>query len=171
MRRRFAALMMLGTLLVGVRVGTADSVAASQPFTCPDYSCAFRVPDFYTKVSDDTSAIFKDADTGGTFTVVETDFTAASTLDDAVLQVTQQFSGADGFQADPAGVKKETLDRNLARSFQFLQNNSSGTQVKVKVFFSVYQGKLYLLSFATTPDQEDAFVAAAQDVFDSWQFT
>ena len=70
-----------------------------------------------------------------------------------------------------AVYRMSTLANNPARSFYFMQNNSSGTQVEVLAFFSVYQGKLYLLSFATTPDQEDAFVTGAQPVFASWMFT
>lgn len=68
-------------------------------------------------------------------------------------------------------MQNVTLDSNPARSFYFMQNNSSGTQVEVLAYFTVYQGKLYLLSFATTPDQEDAFVAGAMNIFSSWKFT
>lgn len=172
MVRRFRVLGLLALALLGLLVGTVGSVAADSNYTCPDKSCAFSVPDYYSEVSNDaTSVIFKDANSGGTFTAVTTDYPATATLDDAVTAVIGQFSGADGYQADPSGVQNETLSGNPARSFLFTENNSDGTPVEVKVFFSVYQGKLYLLSFATTPDAEDAFVAGAQPVFDSWSFT
>lgn len=166
---------LFASLLLGLVAVTAGPVAADTNYTCPDNSCSFSVPDYYSVVSNDaTSVIFKDANSGGTFTVgLVPDFPATATLDDAGVALQNQFSTADGYQADPRGVQNATLDKNLnnpARSFYFVQNNSSGTQVEVLAFFSVYQGKLYLLSFATTPDQEDAFVNGAQPVFDSWHF-
>lgn len=173
MRRRLAAPLVLMTLILGMLAGAAGPVAADTAYTCPDKSCSFSVPDFYSVVSNDaTSAIFKDANSGGTFTTaLVPDFPATATLDDAGTALQSQFSQADGYQADPRGVQNTTLAGNPARSFYFMQNNSSGTPVEVLAYFSVYQGKLYLLSFATSPDQEDAFVAGAQGVFSSWQFT
>lgn len=173
MIRRFRIVGLIALVLLGLLIGAAGSVAADQNYTCPDQSCAFSVPDFYSVVSNDaTSVIFKDANSGGTFTTaLVSDFPPTATLDDAGAALQDQFSKADGYQADPRGVQGAKLAGNPARSFYFIQNNSSGTQVEVLAFFSVYQGKLYLLSFATTPDQEDAFVAGAKDVFDSWSFT
>src|ERR1700730_9926863 len=110
MGRRFTtALVLVGTLL-GVLVGTAGSVAADTQYTCPDNSCSFSVPDFYSKVtSDGTSITFKDANSGGTFYVALVDFPATGTLDDAVQTVTAQFSSSvKGYQADPAGPQNET---------------------------------------------------------------
>ena len=171
--RRFRVVALITLALFGLLVGTAGSVAADQKYTCPDQSCSFSVPDYYSEVSNDaTSAIFKDANSGGTFTTaIVSDFPATATLDDAGAALQDQFSKADGYVADPRGVQNATLDSNPARSFYFMQNNSSGTQVEVLAYFTVYQGKLYLLSFATTPDQEDAFVAGASTIFDSWKFT
>jgi hypothetical protein len=170
--RRFRFVTLVVSILVGSLVGMVGSVAADSNYTCPDQSCTFTVPDYYSVVSNDaTSVIFKDANSGGTFTAgLVSDFPATATLDDAVTALQDQFSKADGYQADPRGVQSATLAGNPARSFYFMQNNSSGTQVEVLAFFSVSQGKLYVLSFATTPDQEDAFVAGAQPVFDSWKF-
>jgi hypothetical protein len=164
--------LLLMTMFLGVLVGTAGSVAADTQYSCPDQSCTFNVPDFYSVISNDaTSVIFKDANSGGTFTaVLVTDFPATATIDDAVTALQGQFSTAPGYVADPRGVQSGTLAGNPARSFYFLRNNDNGDQVEVLAFFSVYQGKLYVLSFATTPDAEDAFIAAAQPVFDSWAF-
>src|SRR5689334_9056446 len=77
MGRRFTtALIVVGTLL-GILTATAGSVAADTQWTCPDNSCSFSTPDFYNKVSSDgTSIIFKDANSGGTFTVALVDFPA-----------------------------------------------------------------------------------------------
>ena len=171
--RRFRVVALSAFMLLGVLVGAVGSVAADSNYTCPDQSCSFSVPDFYSVISNDaTSVIFKDANSGGTFTVgLVPDFPATATLDDAGAALQAQFAQADGYVADPRGVQSATLAGNPARSIYFMQNNSSGTQVEVLAYFSVSNGKLYLLSFATTPDAEDAFVAAAQPVFDSWQFT
>jgi hypothetical protein len=173
MVRRVRVVVLFASLLLGLVAVAAGPVAADSSYTCPDNSCAFSVPDYYSVVSNDaTSVIFKDANSGGTFTAgLVPDFPATATLDDAGAALQTQFATADGYQADPRGVQDATIAGNPARSFYFMQNNSSGTQVEVLAYFSVYQGKLYLLSFATTPDQEDAFVAGAQPVFDSWQFT
>lgn len=158
--------------LLGLLVGTAGSVAADTDYTCPNNTCTFSIPDYYSKLdSDSTSITFKDANSGGVFQVILADFPAAATLDDAVTVVVGQFSTQDSYQADPSGVQNETLSGNPARSFLFSSKNDSGTTVETKVFFSVYQGKLYMLAFHTTPDAEDAFVAGAKGVFDSWQFT
>ena len=164
---------LIALALLGLLVGAVGSVAANSNYTCPDNSCAFSVPDFYSEVSNDaTSVIFKDANSGGTFTVgLVPDFPPTATLDDAGTALQAQFASADGYVADPRGVQDATIAGNPARSIYFMQNNSSGTQVEVLAYFTVSQGKLYLLSFATTPDQEDAFITAAQPVFDSWQFT
>ncbi len=173
MGRRFTtALMVVGTLL-GILTATAGSVAADTNYTCPGSTCSFTVPDFYSKVSsDDSSIIFKDANSGGTFTVALVDFPASGTLDDAVQIISGQFSSSlQGYQPDPAGPQNETLSGNPARSLVYAYTANDGSDAKAKAFFSVYQGKLYLLQFATTADQEDAFVQNAKPVFDSWQFT
>lgn len=171
MGRRLAAPVMLLAMLLGM-LGTAASVAADTKYTCPDNSCTFSVPDFYNEVSNDaTSVIFKDANSGGTFTTgLIPGFPPTATLDDAVTALQAQFATAPGYQADPRGVQSGTLAGNPARSVYYLRNNDNGDLIEVLAFFSVYQGKLYVLQFATSPDNEDAFVAAAQPVFDSWQF-
>ncbi len=173
MGRRLAAPLVLMTLILGMLAGAASPVAADTAYTCPDNSCAFSVPDYYSIVSNDaTSVIFKDANSGGTFTTaLVPNFPATATLDGAGAALQTQFSAADGYQADSRGVQDTTLAGNPARSFYFMRNNSSGTPVEVLAYFSVYQGKLYLLSFATTPDQEDAFVSGANGIFSSWKFT
>lgn len=171
MVRRFTALLMLMGLFLGLSIATAGSAAAQTQYTCPGSTCSFIVPDYYSMVtSDDTSIVFKDANSGGAFTVTAVEFPAIGTLDEATDAVIAQFSGQPGYQADPGGVQQETLSGNPARSFLFGSINSSGTSVLTKVFLSVYQGKLYVLSFSTTPDAEDAFVTGAKPVFDSWTF-
>lgn len=172
MTRRIRVVALITFVLLGLLIGTAGSVAADTQYTCPDSSCSFSVPDYYNKLtSDATSIIFKDANSGGTFTVALVDFPPTGTLDDAVQVITGQISNQPAFQADPNGPQNETVASNPARSLVYTYNLSDGSPAKAKIFFSVYQGKLYLLQFATTPDQEDAFVQAAQGVFNSWQFT
>jgi hypothetical protein len=171
MGRRLVAPLLLLVMLSGL-LATAGSVAANTDYTCPDKSCAFSVPDFYNEVSNDASSVlFKDANSGGTFVAgLVPDFPPTATLDDAVTALQAQFATAPGYVADPRGVQSGTLAGNPARAIYYLRNNDNGDVVEVYTVSSVYQGKLYVLSFATTPDAEDAFVAAAQPVFDSWQF-
>lgn len=169
MGRRLATGLMLLGMLVGVLVGTAGPVAADSNYTCPDKSCGFTVPDSYSALSNDaTSVIFKDSVSGGAFTATTTAF--PGTLDDASSAVTSQFSAQPGYQVDPRGTQNATLGDQPARSYYFMSTNDSGAAVETLIFFSVNQGKLYLLSFSTTPDGADAFYKAAQPVFDSWKF-
>jgi len=172
MYKRLVGFLMATMMLVVLAVGSATGVAADTAYTCPDGTCAFSVPDYYSEINkDDMSITFKDPNSGGVFAVVLVDFPGLATLDDAATLLVQQFAQASGYQADIAGVKTATISGVPARSFAFLSDNSNGTQVKTAVYFAVYKGKLYALTFATTPDQEDAFVQSAQGVFDSWQFT
>lgn len=172
MARQFKALVLMLGLLLALTVATAGPVAAQTQYICPASTCSFSVPDYYSKVtSDETSIVFKDANSGGAFTVTAVDFPATGTLDEATDAVIAQFSGKPGYQADPAGVQQETLSGNPARSFVFGSINESGTNVLTKIFLSVYQGKIYVLSFSTTPEAADAFVTGAKPVFDSWLFT
>src|SRR3954449_6285583 len=131
MVRRMRVVSLLAMVLLGLVATAAAPVAADSSYTCPDKSCSFSVPDFYSVVTNDaTSVIFKDANSGGTFTAgLASDFPATATLDDAVTALQAQFSQADGYIADPRGVQSGTLAGNPARSFYFLQNNSGGTQV------------------------------------------
>jgi hypothetical protein len=150
----------------------AAPVAADQNYTCPDKSCAFTVPDSYTVASNDaTQVIFQDPASGGVFSVAATDASAFSSLDDAINAIAAQNQAKDGYQPSPSNGKNTILAGNPATLLEYLSNNSSGLQVETANFITIYQGKLYQLIFVTTPDNEDAFVSSAQDVFDSWQFT
>jgi hypothetical protein len=170
MARRARRMTLLVCMAVGLMVTTV-AVSADTSYTCPNNTCSFTIPGYYSKYSsDDTSIIFKDANTGGTFTVALADLPAIATLDDAVAVVNTQISALPAFQPDPAGVQNETVGGNPARSLVYLYNLDDGTAAEAKVFYTVYGGRLYLLQFATTPDQEDTFVQSAQQVFDSWQF-
>lgn len=171
MVRRFAAPLMLVCMLVGLLVGTAGSVAADTQWTCPDSSCSFAVPDSYSKLtSDGTSIIFQDSVTGGTFTVALVSAFSDVSLPDAAGIIAGQLATLNSFQPDPAGVQTETVGNNPASSLVFSYVADNGSNAKAKAFFSVYQNKLYLLQFATSADQEDAFVQSAQGVFNTWIF-
>ncbi len=95
---------LIALALLGLLIGTVGSVAAAN-YTCPDNSCAFSVPDFYSVVSNDaTSVIFKDANSGGTFTVgLVPDFPPTATLDDAGTALQAQFAQARAMAARPQG--------------------------------------------------------------------
>lgn len=170
--RRFRVMALSALMLLGVLAGTAGSVAADQNYTCADQSCAFTVPDSYSVTSSSASqTIFSDSVSGGVFSVVTQDASGLNSLDDAVASITNQAVASDGYQAGPDNGKNVVLAGNPATLIEYLSNNSSGTQVELAEFVTLYQGKEYELIFATTPDQEDAFVASAKDVFDSWSFT
>ena len=172
MGRRFVAVVMLMGLLVGTLAGTAGPVAADQNFTCVDKSCAFTVPDSYSVNKNDSSQIiFQDSVSGGVFSVAATDGSGYSSLDDAVAYLQKQAAGSDGYQAGPDNGKSLVLGGNPATLIEYIANDSSGTQVETATFVTLYQGKLYQLIFATVPANEDAFVATAKGIFDSWQFT
>lgn len=172
MYKRLVGSLLSVMMLMTLAVGSATGVAADTQYTCPDSTCSFSVPDYYNEINkDSTSITFKDPNSGGVFAVVLVDFPGLATLDDAGTLLVQQLSQATGYQADAAGVKTTTISGVPARSFAYLSTNDSGTQVETAVYFAVYKSKLYALTFATTPDQEDAFVQSAQGVFDSWQFT
>lgn len=172
MYKRFVSSVLAVMMLIGVTIGGATSVAADTDYTCPDNSCSFTVPDYYSKLdSDSTSITFKDADSGGVFAVlVSPNFPGAATLDDVATVLVDQFSQSAGYQAGASGVQTTKLGTTPARSFSFLSNNSSGVQVDTVVFFAVNQGRLYALTFAATPDKADTFVTSAKDVFASFSF-
>jgi len=172
MHKRFVSSVLAVVMLMGLTVGGATGVAADTDYTCPDNSCSFTVPDYYSKLNNDSTSItFKDADSGGVFAVlVSPNFPGAATLDDVAAVLVDQFSQSAGYQADPSGVKTTKLGTTPARSFSFLSNSSSGVVVDTVVFFAVNQGQLYALTFAATPDKEDTFVASAKDVFASFSF-
>lgn len=150
----------------------AGSVAADQPFACTDQSCTFSVPDSYSPVQNNaTQVVFQDAVSGGTFAVAAQDGSTFNSLDEAVAGLMQQSSTADGYEADPAGVKSLVVGGNPAQSFAFLRNNDSGTRVMQAVVTSLYHSKLYVLVFSTTPENEATFVSGAEGIFNSWQFT
>ncbi len=159
-------------MLFGLLISTAISVAADQNYTCADKSCAFTVPDSYTEASNDASQIiFKDPDSGGVFSVVTQDASNLTSLDDAVAAISAQAKANDGYQAGPDNGKNTILDGNPATLIEYVSNNSHGLQIETAIFVTLYQGKEYELIFVTTPANEDAFVASAKDVFDSWSFT
>ncbi len=172
MARRLAAPVLLLAMLLGV-LATAGAVAADTNYTCPDNSCAFTVPDSYSVSGTPTSTqiIFSDAASGGAFSVVMEDGSGFSSLDDAVASTMAEAMASDSYQAGPNNGASTILGGNPATLVEYLSKNSSGTVVETAVFVTLYQGKEYRLIFATTPDQEDTFVAGAKPVFDSWQFT
>jgi hypothetical protein len=147
-------------------------VAADQNYTCADQSCAFTVPDSYSEASNDPSQIiFSDAVSGGVFSVATSDASGLNSLDDAVNAIAAQNPTKDGYQAGPNNGKNTIVGGNPATLIEYMANNSNGLLVETANFVTLYQGKVYQLIFVTTPESEDAFVASAQDVFDSWQFT
>jgi hypothetical protein len=157
-------LMLLGLI-------AAAPVAADQNYTGADQSCAFTVPDSYAVASNDPSQIiFQDPASGGVFSVAATDGSAYSSLDDAVSAINAQNTTKDGYQAGPNNGTSTILGGNPATLIEYMANNSNGLLVETANFVTLYQGKEYQLIFVTTPDNEDAFVASAQDVFSSWQF-
>lgn len=170
--RQFRVVGLVALMLLGLLVGTAGSVAANQNYTCADQSCAFTVPDSYSVASNDPSQIiFQDATSGGVFSVVAQNASGISSLDDAVNKIATNAAASDGYQAGPSNGQNVILGGNPATLIEYLSNNSSGTLVETAVFITLYQSKEYELIFVTTPDNEDAFVSGAQDVFNSWSFT
>lgn len=169
MTRRLTAPLLL-MLLFGL-MATAP-VAADQNFTCPDKSCAFTVPDSYSAASNDaTQIIFTDSVSGGVFSAVVQDASGLTSIDDAVNAIATQAMAKDGYQAGPNNGTNTILAGNPTTLIEYVANNSNGVQVETAIFITLYQGKEYELIFATTPANEDAFVASAKGVFDSWQFT
>jgi hypothetical protein len=172
MVRRMRLLTLVSLMLLGVLVGTAGSVAADQNYTCADQSCAFTVPDSYSEASNDPSQIiFSDSVSGGVFSVATSDASGLNSLDDAVNAIDAQNPTKDGYQAGPNNRTNTIVGGNPATLLEYTANNSNGVQVETANFITLYQGKVYQLIFATTPENEDAFVASGKDVFDSWQFT
>ena len=164
------ASLLLMMMLLGLIA--AVPVAADQNYTCADQSCAFTVPDSYTEASNDPSQIiFQDPASGGVFSVATSDASGLNSLDDAVNAINAQNTGKDAYQAGPDNGKNTILAGNPATLIEYMANNSNGLLVETANFVTLYQGKVYQLIFVTTPDNEDAFVASAQDVFSSWQFS
>ena len=170
--RRFRVVGFVALVLLGLLIGTAGSVAADQNYTCVDKSCAFSVPDSYTVASNDAAQIiFQDPASGGVFSVVTKDASSLNSLDDAVTAITTDATASNGYQVGPNNGQNTILGGNPATLIEYVSNNKSGLQVETAIFVTLYQGKEYDLIFVTTPANEDAFVASAKDVFDSWQFT
>lgn len=150
----------------------AAPVAADQNYTCPDKSCAFTVPDSFTVASnDETQVIFQDPASGGVFSVAGSDGSAFSSLDDAVNAIDSQNTGKDSYQVGPNNRTNLVLAGNPATLIEYTAKNANGLLVETADFITLYQGKVYQLIFVTTPENEDAFVANAKPVFDSFQFT
>ena len=169
MTRRLTVSLLLMVLLGLVAVAP---VAADQSFTCADQSCAYTVPDSYTITSNEaTQVIFSDSVSGGVFSVAANDATGISSLDDAVNAIDAQNTVKNGYQAGPDNRKSTILGGNPAILLEYMSINKNGIQVETANFITLYQGKQYQLIFVTTPDNEDAFVAGAKSIFDSWQFT
>ena len=173
MVRRMRVVVLFASLLLGPggsdrRAGSGGSKTTHVRTTVAHS----RVPDSYSVASNDPSQIiFSDAISGGAFSVIATDGSAYNSLDDLTNQIATQAAASDGYQAGPNNGTSGVLAGNPASLTEYLSNNSSGTQVETAVFATLYQGKAYELVFVTTPASEDAFVAGAQGVFDSWQFT
>jgi hypothetical protein len=171
MGRRWPAPLLLLTLLLGL-VGIAGSVAADTNYTCPDNSCAFTVPDSYSESSNDaTSILFKDAASGGAFGVTMQDGSSFTSLDDVVASIMAAASQLTNAQPGANNGQSTTLGGNPATLIEFTWTNDSGTNVEEAVYATLYHGTVYKLDFATAAENEDAFVAGAKPVFDSWQFT
>jgi hypothetical protein len=169
--RQFRVVGLVALMLLGLLIGTA-AVSADQNYTCADTSCTFTVPDSYAVASNDPSqVIFSDSISGGVFSVATADASGLNSLDDAVNAITAQATASDGYQAGTSNGQNLVLAGNPATLVEYLSNNSSGVQVETANFITLYQGKVYQLIFATTPDNEDAFVASAKSIFNSWQFT
>jgi len=128
------------------------------------------VPDYYNELSKDNMTLtFKDANSGGVFSITVVDIPAVATLDDIATAVVQQVSSLTSYQS-LGNIKRATVGSNPARQIVFQAVNDSGSLYTQNTFITTYQGRTYLLSFATTPDAEDAFLAAAQPVLDSFMF-
>lgn len=170
MARRLTA--PLVSLMLFLSLLAVSPVAADQPYTCADNSCAFVVPDSYAVASNDPSQIiFSDSVSGGVFSVAATDGSSYNSLDDAVNAIDAQNPSKDGYQAGPNNRTNGVLAGNPSTLIEYVANNSNGVLVESADFITLYQGKLYQLIFATIPANEDAFLASAQGVFNSWQFT
>jgi hypothetical protein len=171
MGRRLTASLLAMAMFLGLLVGTAGAVMADSNYTCPDKSCAFTVPDSYSESNNDaTSVIFKDANSGGAFGVTMADGSSFNSLDDVVASVMSDASKLTNSAPGPNNGQSTVLGGNPATLIEFTWTNDSGTNVEEAVFVTLYQGKVYRLDFATAPENEDAFVAGAKPVFDSWQF-
>jgi len=130
--------------------------------------CRIRIP---SRANDAAQIIFTDSASGGVFSVVTQDASGLASLNDAVNAITAHARASDGYQAGPSNGQNTKLDGNPATLIEYLSNNSNGLLVETAIFVTLYQGKEYELIFVTAPANEDAFVASAGDVFDSWQFT
>jgi len=169
MTRRLTAPLAL-MLLLGLIA--AAPVAADQNYSCGDNSCAFTVPDSYSVVSNDpTQVIFSDSISGGVFSVVSQDASDLNSLDEAVYAIAKEVATKDGFQPGPDNGKSTILAGNPAILIEYIAKNANGLLVETAIYATLYQGKEYELIFVTTPANEDTFIAGAQDVFDSFQFT
>jgi len=170
MYKRLIGFLMATMMLAVLAVGSATGVAADTAYTCPNNSCTFSVPDYYNELSkDSTTLTFKDANSGGVFSISVVDVPAALTLNDIATVVVQQVSSLNNYQS-LGNVTAATVGGNPARQIAFQAVNPSGTAYTQNSFITTYQGRTYLLSFVTTPDAEDAFLAAAQPVLDSFMF-
>src|SRR5262249_28680671 len=121
--------------------------------------------------SDTSHVLFKDANSGGAFGVTMQDGSSFGSLDEVVASISADASALSGYQPGQNNGENTVLGGNPATLIEFVWRNDSGTMVEEAVYATLYQGKVYKLDFATAPENEDAFVAGAKPVFDSWQFT
>lgn len=171
MVRRLMAPLALFALLFGLVAGSAQGVAAATAYTCPNRVCTFSVPDGYTEVSkDDTGIALQDQNTGGVFVVVLRDAPSGMSLNDLVENSIEEYAVRPAFQASDRGIEDESVNGLRGKSFTFLSNNRSGTNVLTTVYFFVNGDVFYTLYFATTPDTARAFNVGAVEVLDSFMF-
>lgn len=171
MARRRMTPLALFAFAFALLIGTAPAADAATRYTCPNRVCSFSVADTFAEVgSDDTSLTLRDEQTGGVFAVLLQEAPQGASLDTLTLASVGEFAKRDGFQADPVGIRDETVGGATGKSFTFASNNSSGAVVIGKVYFFVQNGVFYALNFATTPESADAFIGAANDILASFRF-
>lgn len=171
MSRRFIGSLVAVMMLAVLAVGTATGVGAASPYQCPDNTCSFSVPSYYSTLKfDDNSISFQDTNSGGVFAVEVYVPSSRATLDSLTQAELQSAQSETGYAAI-SNVTRTSLDGAPTRYFTFQAINSKGVRYAETVYVALYGGQEYILRFATTPDSADDFIASATDVLDSWSFT